>query len=156
MTDAIKFDGSDLRVIEKPIAQVSTLSNISIAFTVKSIFDVAKSSGDQNFSLIEKTVHKPYIKDYDTAENEGPNRWARHFDLANWGLLIVEANDALIGGTVIAYNTPGVEMLEGRTDLAMLWDIRLHPDVRGRGVGTALFKSAELWSLKNGCREIKV
>jgi ribosomal protein S18 acetylase RimI-like enzyme len=42
-------------------------------------------------------------------------------------------------GAVVVLKTPSLTMLEGRDDLAMLWDIRVSPEARGQGVGTALF-----------------
>jgi GNAT superfamily N-acetyltransferase len=47
-------------------------------------------------------------------------------------------------------------MLEGRRDLSVLWDIRVAPDARGKGVGSALFQRVEAWGQANGCRQLKV
>ena len=47
-------------------------------------------------------------------------------------------------------------MLEGRRDLSVLWDIRVAPNARGRGVGSALFERVEAWALAQGCRQLKV
>lgn len=47
-------------------------------------------------------------------------------------------------------------MLEGRTDLAVLWDIRVVPAARGQGVGSALFRAAESWAAANGCSRLKI
>jgi ribosomal protein S18 acetylase RimI-like enzyme len=47
-------------------------------------------------------------------------------------------------------------MLEGRTDLAVLWDLRVAPEHRGRGVGTALFDAVKLWAIQHTCTEIKI
>jgi GNAT superfamily N-acetyltransferase len=57
---------------------------------------------------------------------------------------------------VLAFDTEGLEMLEGRQDLAVLWDIRVHPDHRRHGVGQALFSAAETWARARGCRQLKV
>ena len=40
--------------------------------------------------------------------------------------------------------------------MAVLWDIRVSPEARGRGVGSALFAAAEAWAKARGCRELKV
>jgi streptothricin acetyltransferase len=47
-------------------------------------------------------------------------------------------------------------MLQGRRDLAALWDLRVHPEVRGKGVGSALFAAAEDWSRDHGCTQLKI
>ena len=47
-------------------------------------------------------------------------------------------------------------MLENRTDLTVLWDIRIHPDYRRQGIGQALFRAAETWARSRGCRQLKV
>ena len=47
-------------------------------------------------------------------------------------------------------------MLEGRDDLAVLWDIRVSPEARGQGIGAALFRAAEEWAKARSCRRLKV
>ena len=56
----------------------------------------------------------------------------------------------------MAFNTPGVHMLKGRKDLAVLWDIRVHPDFQRNGIGTKLFNYAAKWSREKGCRQLKI
>ena len=56
----------------------------------------------------------------------------------------------------MAVDTPGVNVLEGRRDLAVLWDIRVHPDERGRGIGSRLLKCATDWASEGGCKWFKV
>ena len=106
--------------------------------------------------MMEVSLDEPWIKDYDASAGEGPSRWAGQFDVRKWGLLTVYGGDRLVGGAVVAYDTPGVDMLEGRSDLAVLWDIRVAPDVRARGVGTRLFTAAVEWSRSQECRVLKI
>ena len=54
------------------------------------------------------------------------------------------------------HDSPAIDMLEGRDDLAVLWDLRVHPDVRGGGVGRALIQRVEDWAGAKGCRQLKV
>ncbi len=56
----------------------------------------------------------------------------------------------------MAFNTSGVYMLEGRHDLSVLWDIRVQPELRGRGIGHALFMQAAEWSRARGCTQMKI
>lgn len=107
-------------------------------------------------TLTETPVADPYVKDYDTIGGAAPAGWAGRFDLSNWGLLSAWQDDARIGGAVIAFRTPNVWMLGGRDDVAVLWDIRVAPDQRGAGAGSALFRAAEDWAGARGGGWLKV
>lgn len=47
-------------------------------------------------------------------------------------------------------------MLEGATDMAVLWDIRVQPEERSSGIGSALFGAAVEWSRGRSNRTLKV
>jgi GNAT superfamily N-acetyltransferase len=47
-------------------------------------------------------------------------------------------------------------MLGGRADVALLWDIRVAPSSRGRGVGRALLGAAEAWAQSRDARWLEV
>ena len=47
-------------------------------------------------------------------------------------------------------------MLEGRSDLAVLWNIRVHPDHRRQGIGTNLFQRARELAKAKGCGQLKI
>lgn len=144
-------------VVEETIAALEDYARIPIAFAVDQVFDVAVSSqGSGEFVFTERRLLVPYIKDYDAAKGEGPTRWAKHFDMSNWGFFAAWMEGRRVGGSVVAFNTAGLKMLEGRTDLAVLWDIRVSPEARKRGVGSALFQAAEGWARARGCRQLKV
>lgn len=132
-------------------------SEIPIHFRVESVLRVDEIDGGiGGLRLVEEPVSEPYVKDYDELDKEGPKRWAKRFDVTNWLFLVAAEGDKTIGGATVAFASPGVEMLEGRDDLAVLWDIRVHPDYRGRGVGTTLFDDAATWIRQQGCKQLKV
>lgn len=60
------------------------------------------------------------------------------------------------GGALVAVATPGVDMLEGRDDLAVLWDLRVAPAWRGRGLAMALVGATQAWARRAGCSELKI
>jgi GNAT superfamily N-acetyltransferase len=91
-----------------------------------------------------------------TSWGKGPERWLRQFDVSNWGFLVVFDGDKPLAGATIAYNTDNVHMLEGRSDLAVLWDIRVHPDYAGQGIGSMLFNHAVEWARRKGCTQLKI
>ena len=47
-------------------------------------------------------------------------------------------------------------MLESRDDLAVIWDLRVAPEMRRVGVGRELLIAAERWAEERGCRQLKV
>ena len=148
---------TDIEIQEVGIELLGRYAEIPIRYKVESVFDVQLiKKGLGGMMLEERKVSPSYVKDYDADKGEGPTRWLKHFDTLNWGIFIVSSEDQYLGGATVAYNTPGVHLLDGRDDLAVLWDIRVHPDFRGCGIGTKLFNYAVEWSRKRRCRQFKV
>ena len=147
----------DLRIDEEPISRLDQHGEIPISFRVDRVLELSRpDSGLGGIVLTEAEVGSPWVKDYDAEEGEGPTRWLRRFDTSNWGLLAAYDGAERIGGVVIAFRAPGVNMLEGRDDLAALWDIRVRPAHRSAGVGSALFRATEDWVRSKGGRMLKV
>ena len=147
----------DVDVREERASPLDLYAGLSIAYEVSEVFDVADDpSSGGGFLLSPRRVDTPYVKDYDADSGEGPAEWGRRFDLANWGFLLARSGGVLVGGAAVAFDTKGLSMLEGRQDLAVLWDLRVAPEARGQGVGPALFRAAEAWARARGCRELKV
>jgi GNAT superfamily N-acetyltransferase len=139
-----------------PADELAEYARIPIAFEVRSVLDVeARGGGLGGFALAERAVEVPWIKDYDQGEDR-PLRWARRFDVSRWRAFAAHVDGRMVGGAVVAWNTPGVHMLEERRDLAVLWDIRVLPSARGQGVGAALFRAAQAWARERGCRQMKI
>ncbi len=131
---------------------------IPISFKVESVFRIEViDQGLGGFALIEEKV-APYTKDYDSKEKDDPRPigWTKRFDVSKWGFFLALNGSRALGGATVAIDTPDVNMLEGRKDLAVLWDIRVHPDERRRGIGSKLFKHAADWARRKGCRQLKV
>lgn len=146
-----------MEVREEPIAAaLAEYARVPIAFTVREVLDVdLRDGGLGGLPLSPRVLEAPYEKDYDVLDG-GPAGWPARFDLSNWALFAARREGRMVGGAVIAWDTPGVEMLEGRRDLAVLWDIRVAQDARGQGVGPALFRAAEAWAAARGCTRLKV
>jgi GNAT superfamily N-acetyltransferase len=106
--------------------------------------------------LSEQRLDQPYVKDYDVLPNGHPTQWAAQFDMANWGFFSAKIQGTAVGGAVVAWRSLGFDMLEDRTDLGVVWDVRVTPEMRGRGVAAQLFAAAERWARGRGCRQLKV
>lgn len=132
--------------IERVDAEALPLyATIPISFTVSSAFRVeAVDGGLGGFALIEEPVTEPYVKwtHHDQGDDPDPLLWPREFDVSHWGFFLALAAGRPAGGSVVAVDTPAVHMLENRPDLAVLWDIRVRPDLRRHGLGTRLFQAA--------------
>jgi GNAT superfamily N-acetyltransferase len=130
---------------------------VSIAFLVDRILQVTVADGGLGgLWLTETAVADPYVKDNDTPEGARPMRWPERFDTANWGLICGRRDASMVGGAVIAFNSPDVRMLGGRDDIAVLWDIRVSPGERRAGLGSALFQAAADWAVARGCGWLKI
>ena len=147
-----------MTIREIGVEELAIYAEIPIAFEVRSEFRVAPVSGGfGGLALTAQRVEHPYVKDYDgQAEDENPTGWPRRFDVANWVFFLASAGGRPEGGATVAFSTPALHMLEGRTDLAVLWDIRVRPDRRRQGVGTRLFQRAAEWARAQECVQLKV
>jgi GNAT superfamily N-acetyltransferase len=142
----------NIEVIEEPV-DLAEYAAIPIAFEVRERFDVV-SETDGTVRLEARRVAVPYVKDYDEVNH--PNGWTERFDLSNWGFFSAFSGGQRVGRAAVAWKTPSLELLEGRSDLAEVWDIRVAPSARRRGVGSALFDAAVTWASVRGCRQLEV
>lgn len=145
------------QICEDPPSALAEYARVPIAFTVRERLDVEPLAGGLGgFALHRVPVAAPWVKDYDAVAEDRPTAWAARFDVARWGILSAWVDGARVGGIVVAWNTPSVAMLEGRADLAVIWDLRVAPAWRGRGVGGALLRAADAWALARGAHWLKV
>ena len=146
-----------IEVTEESMTALPEYARVPIIFTVDSVLDVTNSNdGPGGCRSSERRLEVPYEKDYDAIAGEGPLQWAHRFNLSNWALFMARCATRIVGGATVAFDTPGLTMLEGRRDLAILWDIRVSPDARRRGVGSALLERVEGWAHLHGCRQLKI
>jgi len=146
-----RFLTVSIEVIQESIASLPDYEKVPISFWVRARFLIG--SDKINPQLIDEPV-EPYLKDYDLYER--PSLWRERFDTSNWGIFAAFEGERRLGGAAAAWKSPGVEMLENRDDLVCLWDLRVHPDYRHRGVGTRLFEFVVEWARKRRCSQLKV
>jgi len=103
------------------------------------------------FQLVEEPVDRPWIKDHG-ALTDRVQRW----DTSGWAFLLASVGGVATGGATVAARTPEVSMLDRRDDLALLWDLRVHPDHQRRGVGSALLGRMVEWSRAEGMTQLKI
>jgi GNAT superfamily N-acetyltransferase len=143
----------NIAVIEEPVTTLTEYAGIPIAFEVDEVFDViAEADGSVRFDA--RRVSVPYVKDYDASN--GPKTWAERFDLSSWGFFSARIDGQRVGGAAIACDTSMVGLPQLRRDVAVLWDIRIAPSARRRGIGSALFDAAAGWASERGCLQLAV
>ena len=129
-------------------------SEVPISFLVESVFRLkARDSGLGGIELQEERIECPYIKDYDAARGEGPTRWLKRFDMSNWGIFLAFRGERHIGGAIVA---PGAYVGDLDKRFAQLFDIRLLPEERRRGIGAKLLKHSADWAKQQGCQYLKI
>jgi len=139
---------------EESPADLRAYSEISIMFLVDRVLAPAPDLGPSRFREI--ACSPPYNKDYDTERGSHPTEWPQRFDTSTWGVISAWKESDRVGGVVVVHGDDSVHMLEGRQDLAVIWDIRVAPEHRGAGVGSALLGGAESWARSRDCTELKV
>ena len=147
----------DLRIVKETPAILPEYERIPIAFEVKTRFRVELlDKGLRGVKLTEEAVETPFIKDYDALETEKPSNWKTHSSIENWGILSAFDGAKRIGGAAVAWKSPEIFMLAESESLACLWDLRVAPEYRGKGVGKLLFENAVSWARQRNCRLFKV
>lgn len=130
---------------------------IPMRFEVTSCLRIEVTNGGLGgFHIQEEPVVPAYIKDYDATGDDSPTAWARDFDISRWGIFLAEADGRAVGGATVAIGKDRpfpMDFCQG-DDLAALVDIRVHPDARQQGIGTALFRHAAEWSRQQGCKSL--
>jgi GNAT superfamily N-acetyltransferase len=150
----IKEPAMPVRIVEIGPGDLPEYSRIPSKYEVKSVLKPELlDRGLGGLLLKQVPLEKSYWKDYD-AFGDTPLDWPASFDVSHWGFFLAKDDAVPVGGAAVVFATPGVDMLDGRRDLSVLWDLRVRPDYRG--VGIALFRHAAGWSREHGCLQMKV
>ncbi len=135
-----------------PPTDPNEYQGVPIAFEVRSRLRIEADAGGP--LLVEEAVSPAFIKDYDAIPGGSPIDWPSKWGIGGWGMARARGEDGrLVGGAAVVVDTPELGATAGR---AVLWDLRVAPDVRGQGVGRALFEAAAGWARERGCREMLI
>lgn len=134
--------------------QLALYDTIPMLVDIRSVFTVKPVNRGLGGLLLQETPVPPRSKDLGAFERmaELPMR----FDLTNWAFFLAFDGDRPAAGAAVASRTCGVNMLEGREDLSVLWDLRVSPAYQRQGIGTRLFALAADWSREQGLTEMKI
>ena len=138
----------NIEIVQENSSNLTEYASIPIAFRVSEVIDPG--------SLEVRAIESAYVKNYDEYPGHSPVDWPSRFDTTRWGFFVALDGDMRIGGAAVVAHDTTIEMLEGREDLAVLWDLRVAPSHRRGGVATMLLAAAESWAREHGARELKV
>jgi len=139
------------------VDEMDVYEKIPMRFRVDSVFDVEiVDQGLGGYRITEQAVAEPWVKDYLAEGHAALPAWIDDFDGTNWAFFLAEEDGHAIGGATVASRTPDANMLDGRDDLAVLWDLRVNPLNQHSGVAKALVNRAIEWSRDEGLTQLKI
>ena len=124
--------------------------------TVHEVFDVVGAPEEPGgVRLLARTLQTPYIKNYDAPPAAAPSLWSDLFDMRHWRFFTALLGAHAVGRATIAWKTTDLDLFDGRDDVAVLWDLRVHPAHQRLGIGTRLFAAAAQWARAQGASMLK-
>ncbi|WP_060673621.1 GNAT family N-acetyltransferase [Rossellomorea vietnamensis] len=128
-------------------SKLTQYGTVPIAYEVTTELHVCPvHNGLGGLRLVEKPC-TPYVKDYDLLPDCHPRCWTKQFNLDEWGLFAAIENGMYIGAAAVAPEMVGT---------AILWDLRVHPNARGKGIGGKLLEAVILWSKERDYQTLMV
>ena len=147
----------NLTIVEESPFRPAEYAQVPIGFTVTEVFDdAAISTLLSGTPATPSALARPYWKDYDRHRDSHPTDWPKRFDLSHWTSFAAYDDSRRVGGAVLILGDPDVDLLRGHTDCGLLWDLRVGPDVRGQGIGSALLDAVVRKAARSGAPEIWV
>ena len=146
-----------LTIVEEPPTQLVEYAQVPMGFTVAERFDDQALMALRDDATVQGVaVSPPYWKDYDAYLDGHPSEWPRQFDLSRWTILAAYDRTRRVGGAVVIVDDPQIALLRDCPSCALLWDVRVAPDARRQGVGSALLEAAEQRARERGARSLRV
>lgn len=126
--------------------------SVSMNVDVRSEYRVRRPDTGLGGLLLEEVPVTPYVKDL--SQYERATEYEQAFDIVSWRFFMAFDGDTPVGALTLAGPTQGLNMLSGRADACVLWDIRVADGYKRRGVGQRLFDMAVAGAKASGCRQM--
>jgi ribosomal protein S18 acetylase RimI-like enzyme len=138
---------------ELDIKDINQYDSITSSYSTTKKYEIKKI----NRGLGGFEINLVSVPLYEKTFDGNSKKWLEYFDdLSNWKIYVAKDNDKLIGGCVVASKTKECNMLEGRDDLAVLWDIRVSEGYKHQGIGQHLFDMAINYCKENNFKQLKI
>jgi len=125
---------------------------ISMNVDVRSEYRIKRIDNGLGGLLFEEILVEPYVKDLSVYEHAVD--YEKEFDITNWRFYIAFDDEKPVGALTIAGKTEGLNMLSGRNDACVLWDIRVEDEYKHKGIGQKLFDKGILGAKEDGYRQM--
>ena len=121
---------------------------VSMNVDVHSEYRVKRIDNGLGGLLFEEVQVEPYIKDL--SGYECATEYEQEFDITNWRFYMAFDGEIPVGAMTVVGKTDGLNMLYGREDACVLWDIRVADAYKHNGIGQKLFDMGVLNAKKDG------
>ena len=148
----------DIRILQATDDDLLRYRSVPITFDVRTMLEPEwAENGFGGLLLREKQVIPSYVKNYDAESAPLYPATAPHREnFHDWAAFVAECGDQLVGGAVVVLNTVYHHSMDARKDVAVVEDIRVHPDYRRQNIGTGLFGQTVAWARDRECRRLMV
>ncbi|MBD5554999.1 MAG: GNAT family N-acetyltransferase [Roseburia sp.] len=109
---------------------------VSMNVDVHSEYKVKRIDNGLGGLVLEEIPVNPYIKDLSVYERAMD--YEKEFDITNWRFYMAFDGEKPIGAMTVVGRTEGLNMLSGRNDACVLWDIRVADAYKHNGIGQKL------------------
>ena len=106
---------------------------VTMNVEVESIYKVKRVDSGLGGFIFEEEKVTPYVKDLSVYERAVD--YEKLFDISNWRFYMAFDGDTPVGAMTVAGTTENLNMLGGRKDACVLWDIRVADSYKHQGIG---------------------
>lgn len=128
-----------LEIVTGTAPSLQSYAAVSIAFEVTEVIDLRSLQPGTPALLKTRAISSPYTKDYDALPGNHPSQWRTQFPVTAWTILTAHDAGRQIGGAILV---PEAELVTDPMSM-LLWDLRVAPEFRRRGIGRALLTKVE-------------
>ncbi|MFP4078286.1 MAG: GNAT family N-acetyltransferase [Candidatus Izemoplasmataceae bacterium] len=126
-------------------------ASIPMRIEGESVYRLIKP-GPLTFSLKKETTEE---FGYDVNDEE-PGAWKKFISMRNFRMVGIRYDDQVVAAMSLVHDNTTVRMLEGRKDVLLIWDLRVHPDHKRKGYGKALIEYARKEAKSLGVNHLRL
>ena len=119
---------------------------------VKSEYRIKRIENGLGGLLLEEVPVTPCVKDLSVYERA--TEYEKNFDVSNWRFYMAFDGKTPVGAATVAGTNSNLNMLNGREDACVLWDIRVADAYKHQGIGQKLIDMCVAGAKKDGYKQM--